>query len=269
MNYHIDILPGDISKGSPHRFDENGVIMTKIPYTQEYHYHATAIASYAISNEDSNNIKWLVKNIDSEGAYKHRFILPFYENFPTDWIGGLAQGLAISALVRAGETKTAEKAFKCLQKCCLYTNKSNYTWIEEYPLERPQYILNGFIYALFGVYDLFKITGNKKAKELFDSCIRTLQTHLGEYDLQGWSKYDLESGIPATPFYHNIHVKQLEALHNITDDGNEFFEYYKRWSNYHLPCRISMKRAKFLIEKNGVIGCWRRYRQRKRWLSES
>ena len=52
MSYYIDTLLGDEAKGSPHKFDSKGVILTKIPYTQEYHYHATAIASYALSNMD-------------------------------------------------------------------------------------------------------------------------------------------------------------------------------------------------------------------------
>jgi len=270
MNYHIDMLPWDIPKKSPHKFDDAGVIMTKIPYTQEYHYHVTAIASQAISNDSKTftaPIKWLVDNIEKDGSYQHDFVFPFYYGFPKPWIGGLAQGLAISALVQANELETAEKAFLGLSKHCLYKDKHNDVWIEEYPLDEPAFILNGFIYAMFGVYDFYKATEDKKAKKTFDACIKTLVNNIEryDYDIDNWSKYDLFDELPAQPFYHEIHIKQMHVLHNITNN-KLFLDKAKKWETGKFSARLKNDCVKHAFMKYGIKGAFARNKERKRWL---
>jgi len=208
MTYYIDTLPGDISKKRPFKY-KNGVILSKIPYTQEYHHHVTSIASFAIQKyyADFNSevfdiqIEWLLKNMNGNGAYIHNFTFPYYSNFPKRWIGGLAQGLAISALTRAGEIKAAEKAFKALQNNCINIDNSGYLWIEEYPLNPPARILNGFIYSLFGVYDFHEKTKSQEARDVLIKGLTTLEHNLKHYDLGKWSKYDLYDEIPATKLF--------------------------------------------------------------------
>jgi len=270
MNYHIDMLPWDIPKKSPHKFDDAGVIMTKIPYTQEYHYHVTAVASQAISNDSKTftaPIKWLVDNIEEDGSYQHNFTFPFYYNFPRPWVGGLAQGLAISALVQAGKLETAEKAFKALVDNCTYKDKHNDLWIEEYPLDEPAFILNGFIYALFGVYDLFKATGNKEAKKIWDKGIKTLVRNLDRYHMEdyNWSKYDLFEELPAQPFYHDVHVKQMKALYELTNN-QIFLEYENKWKNAKFTNTLKQICVKHAFMKYGIKGAFARNKERKRWL---
>ena len=284
MNYYIDVLPFAISKNHPYKFDKNGVILSKIPYTQEHHYHTTSIASYAIKNIDEPKIfdlqiKWLVNNIDKDGAYRHNFTFPYYDNFPQPWTGGLCQGLAISALIKAYKKydktiylSTAKKAFNCLNRDvaddgCVFTDSKEHVWIEEYPM--CPHILNGFIYALFGIYDLYDETKNKKIKNLFDGCIKTITANLKKYDLGFWSLYDLAGKLPATEFYHMVHIKQLHALYKMT--GNELMEEYSiRWKNasnnsyHHFKARI--KRNILRIKKHGINGIVMRYNQRRRWM---
>ena len=273
MDYYIDTLPGDIHKNSPHKFDKNGVILSKIPYTQDYHYHVTSIASYAIQNMDKDKIfmsqtDWLENNIEKDGSFVHRFKLPFYD-FETPWIGGLSQGLAISAFIRAYHKtqdkkylKLATKSFNSLKKNCLFTDSFGHTWIEEYP--GVPSILNGFVYALFGVYDVKDHV--KDAEKLWKECIKTLIENLPRYDLKYWSRYDLETGIPATTFYHYIHQKQMYALYNLT--LFDIFEFYcNNWADgWIYSPRIKLLRIYKIIERNGIIGTYKKYKQRKRWL---
>ena len=83
-------MPFSLSKAESNKLsklDENSVIMSRIPYTTEYDYHVTAIASYAINNEEkpeifNSQIKWLIENIDKDGAYRHKFKFSYYSNFP-------------------------------------------------------------------------------------------------------------------------------------------------------------------------------------------
>lgn len=276
--YHVDTLQSTISKNHPVQFDKQGVPKAKIPYTQQHKYHVTDIASYAIMNEDNPKIfnaqiNWLVKNIEKDGSYQHHFRFPFYKNFPTPWVGGLAQGLAISALRIAYQKnqnplykKTAEKAFQGLKNNCII-NKKNYTWIEEYPI--TLHILNGFIYAIFGVYDLTTISKRKDATDLFHQCINTLEDHLNQYDLGYWSRYSLHDHMPATLFYHQVHIKQLHALYKITQK-NIFISYAQKWEKQITKSnQIKINQIRLInhIKKHGIFGSYQRYKKRKRWMS--
>ena len=157
-------------------------------------------------------------------------------------------------------------AFKGLQNNCIYVDEQGDTWIEEYPLAKPACILNGFIYALFGVFDFYKKTGNDEAKKLWVKGITTLKHNLEKYNLGCWSRYDLFDGMPATPFYNTVHVKQLNALFDITAD--QFFkEYSNRWDTVSCPLKIRIIRIKTIVTKNGLLGCWNKYNQRRRWLN--
>lgn len=288
IGYHISVLPECTSKNHPYRFDEDGVIMAKIPYTQHYDYHAMNVASYAILNMDKPNvflaqIRWLVDNIDDDGAYRHNFKFPFYD-FEVPWIGGLNQGLAISALVRAYQKydkKTyldiARKAFECLSRDieedgCIFTDDNNFKWIEEYPVHPLPHILNGFIYALFAINDLYKETKSKKVLRLWEDGMLTLSSNIKRYDMGYWSRYSILDKQPATMYYHKIHIEQLHAI-SLTKNTLYralFVEYADKWQN-NLESTMNRLMAKLMrniiiIKKHGLIGSYNRYNERKRWL---
>src|SRR6185503_2851415 len=56
-------------------------------------------------------------------------------------------------------------------------------WIEEYLVSPPTHILNGFLWALWGVYDYCVATSDPRARELFDRAVNTLVRNLNSYDL--------------------------------------------------------------------------------------
>ena len=107
---------------------------------------------------------------------------------------------------------------------------------EEYPTKTPSLVLNGFMFSLFGLYDLSCTESEKSelAKQLFHDGIHTLETVLPMYEGGYCSRYDLshitaapKSGLK-NPFYHPIHVNQLVALQSI--HHSPVFEYYiKEW----------------------------------------
>jgi hypothetical protein len=55
-------------------------------------------------------------------------------------------------------------------------------WFEEYPSSPPSYVLNGFVYALFGLIDLYRVTNNQSVKFDIDRCISTLKNRLKDFD---------------------------------------------------------------------------------------
>jgi heparosan-N-sulfate-glucuronate 5-epimerase len=127
-----------------------------------------------------------------------------------------------------------------------FTDERGDLWFEEYIVSPPTHILNGFIWALWGVYDYFLATLHPHAQELFKRGVQTLVRNLGKYDLGFWSLYE-QSGtrlpMVASPFYHQLHIVQLRVMHRLT--GEEIFEQTaKRWEAYS-HSRANRTRALF------------------------
>ncbi len=107
-------------------------------------------------------------------------------------------------------------------------------WIEEYLVDPPTHILNGFIWALWGVYDYHLLTRDPEASWLFKSLLGTITRNLEKYDAGFWSFYELTPQrikSLASPFYHRLHIVQLQIMHLMTDD--EIFLFYaNKWRDY-------------------------------------
>nr|NIO19363.1 hypothetical protein [Candidatus Aenigmarchaeota archaeon] len=108
------------------------------------------------------------------------------------------------------------------------------TWFEEYVVFPPTHILNGFIWASWGVFDYFVAKGESVAERLFHQAIQTLCANIHRYDAGFWSLYE-QSGTKlkmlASPFYHHLHIVQLKILHQLT--GEEIFRRYaEKWEGY-------------------------------------
>jgi len=189
-------------------------------------------------------------------VWNHHFDWEYRSRLKAPWYSGLAQGQGISLLVRAhaqtGEKRYLEAAAVAFHSFLRNTNNGGVTftdpegnlWFEEYLVSPPTHILNGFMWAAWGVYDFFLATANVEARELFASAVKTLQTNLHRYDLGFWSLY-AQSGtrlpMVASPFYHRLHITPLRVMHRLTGEP-VFAEYAERWQKYALS-RSSRTRA--------------------------
>ena len=60
-----------------------------------------------------------------------------------------------------------------------YTDENKNIWIEEYIMKNePTHILNGFIWALWGIYDYWLLSSDKNIKILFDKYCDTLSNNI-------------------------------------------------------------------------------------------
>ena len=114
------------------------------------------------------------------------------------------------------------------------TNNKFGVFYEEYPLaSNSTHVLNGFIYSLYGLFDLWHLDCNLQAKEYFEDGISTLKEVLPMYDLGDWTRYDLNPiknmrnhwGY-CSPWYQKLHTAQLHILYLIT--GDKMFEEYAK-----------------------------------------
>ena len=245
-------------------FDQNGVPLLDYKGDIGKQYNPIAIAQYGLGNYNKfkrtenehykqiflKQADWLVSNMEKNKyglwVWNHKFDWPYYKLLRAPWYSGLAQGQCISLLVRAHHEQEDSSYLECAQKAYLsfekniseggvicYDNKGN-TWIEEYILNPPTHILNGFIWALWGVYDYFLTTKNNNTIELFWKSCGTLEKNLRYYDIKFWSLYDLsKTRIKniASNYYHSLHIAQLEAMHLLT--GKSIFkEFAQKWEKY-------------------------------------
>lgn len=186
---------------------------------------------------------WFVRSQTSAGAWLTSFPMKKYGlegNFPS----AMSQGMGMSMLVRAhlltGEARYLESATAALDLFDrevsdggVRTITDGRVFYEEYPSAKPHHVLNGFIYAVWGLYDLIRVEKNVEAHRLWDLGLATLIEWLPRFDSGRWSWYHIGEGMknPATIPYHKLHIEQLRVMHAIT--GHEIFhETANRWQGY-------------------------------------
>jgi rhamnogalacturonyl hydrolase YesR len=204
-------------------FYVNSYRMTKNPeYLKKAEQLAERLAKIAVHEE---NRMYFPYDFD---VYLHN--IPS-EHFKPKWYSGMAQGQALSAFSRLyQETKNpkylkwADETFNSLVKLRENDGKiwvsmvddQQYFWIEEYPTEEPTHVLNGYIYAIFGVYDYYQITKKEEAKNVLMASMTTIHDNIHRWRVPGdLSRYGLKYE-HQSKLYHKIHIHQLQVLYKIT-----------------------------------------------------
>jgi hypothetical protein len=159
----------------------------------------------------------------------------------------MAQGELISLYLRLHQAlgrptllETARKAYRFMhvpveEGGVRRRDDQGNLWLEEYPSKEPSLVLNGFIYALFGLYDLYRVERDPEVKAEIDACLGTLVTRLRDFDSGYWSNYDLQKRELVRYYYQkNVHVPQMAVLEALT--GDPVFGFYrKRWQRQLTP----------------------------------
>ena len=245
-------------------FDDAGIPMLDYHGRIGLQYNPIAIAQYGLAhynafcrNRNSASwakvlavADWLVAHLETNAhgvaVWNHHFDWEYRETLRAPWYSGLAQGQGISLLVRAHQlgsdgryADAAERAFAAFLRSTdeggvTFTDERGDLWLEEYLVKPPTHILNGMIWAAWGVQDYFLATGNPKAKQVFDLTVQTLLQNLERYDLGFWSLYE-QSGtrlpMVASAFYHQLHIVQLRVMERLTGEA-EFARVAARWGRY-------------------------------------
>ena len=177
------------------------------------------------------------------------------------WISAMGQGQAISVLLRAhlmsGDERYLRQAEQALGPLLVpvaeggvQSEIDGVPVLEEYPTTRPCAVLNGWIFALWGVHELSLASGERDAGALFLRSAAGLATLLPRYELGWWSRYSLyDHGRPdlAKPFYQRLHPVMLEGLELITEN-HALGEYARRWRGQITPlatARVSVDKLAF------------------------
>lgn len=262
----------------PGEYDAQGIPLLDYHGVVGKQYNPIAIAQYGLGNynlycrtgQAGRRAKflavadWLVASLEEtpQGTrvWYHHFDWEYRDTLKAPWYSALAQGQGLSVLLRAHrETDqsayldAAEAAFQTFRLpaseggvAC--TDERGYLWFEEAIVEPPTHILNGFIWALWGLYDRRVYLGDAEAARLFDEAVRTLRDNLRSFDAGFWSMYELSGTrmkMLASPFYHRLHITQLRVMDRLTGEP-VFAQTADRWEAYQ---RSRLKRTAALAYK--------------------
>jgi len=260
-------------------FDVAGIPMLDYHGAIGLQYNPIAIAQWGLANynlycqtsdgarwqKTLNAADWLTANLEQNShglwVWNHHFAWEYRDTLKAPWYSGLAQGQGVSLLLRAharaGDEKyqrAADKAFVALTRPIveggvLFEDEEKNLWIEEYLVDPPTHILNGFMWALWGVFDYWLARSDAVAREIFDRGVETLVQNLTRFDTGYWSLYEqsgTRSKMLASPFYHQLHAVQLRVMSKLTGEVR-FAAVAERWEGY---ARSSSNRARALVEKS-------------------
>ena len=191
------------------------------------------------------HLDWLEENASRFGD--DGMVLYYDYDVPGEtapWGSAIAQGMAISALLRGhqhfGEDrylKTARQLFNAMDTPVSaggwrFGDDQFGLWYEED--NHAGHILNGHLFALLGVYDLYRVTQEGHYKDRFDAGLQATKDNLDAFDIGFATKYRVGDKYPANNSYHYFHAAQFEICHRITGDeslgaaATRFYAYHHR-----------------------------------------
>jgi len=190
-----------------------------------------------LASENSDNrylrkfmqcVNWAISKQEPSGAWNN-----FFFRYPQHPYGAMAQGEGASLLMRAyahtGEKRffvAAKNAIDFMLKPLSEGGTADGDILMEYT-HLPT-VLNGWIFAWWGLYDYVLATHDESHyKARLENSCKALEELLPKFNNSYWSMYDLAGHI-ASPFYHHLHIAQMQAMYIITDNII-FKEYAEKW----------------------------------------
>lgn len=190
-------------------------------------------------DEFLNIAKWLHNQVDNRGGIK-TWSNQIWHNGGRLY-SAMTQGMAVSVFIRA-YLITKKTFYLRSAKSCLYLLINDKRFglkrkikggiaLEEYPGMKFKTVLNGWIYAILGIYEYTLVRSDRQAQNFLASNLSCLANNLYRYDSGFWSYYDLNKHM-ASSFYHRSHIILLDALATCFPEYLQFEFYEKKFSRY-------------------------------------
>ena len=193
-------------------------------------YFATKDPSYLINI--TNVYEWIIKNIKKDYSFDNLFQeldrgFEYYSNN-----SAMTQGEALSFLIRVvkynlvrGISDEATKLIKNifenmilpLEKGGTIIQRGDEIYFCEYCRRDEYIVLNGWIFAIFGLYDYQQYFKDPISKRYLDKTLKTLEKNIKNFILKNnWSYYDNKGRI-SSPIYQELHIHLMDALYRLTN----------------------------------------------------
>lgn len=241
--------------------DSNGVVTyqrngVRHPHPVAYAQYALKMLNSWHVTSDETFLDRAVANgeamLDAATRRDGRIWLPYEFDFPlhgdvkntihAPWWSAMAQGQALSLFVRLHEAtgddrwdQAAEEVFQTFldvhdvteiptsDPWAVFIADGGWLWLEEYAGDvQPMRVLNGHIFAMYGLYDYWLATQDRRAAELFDGAATTVARHVPQLRNPGeasWYGMRVQDNPTAqSEKYHRIHTIQLRQLGDLTSE---------------------------------------------------
>lgn len=194
-------------------------------------------------------VEWAIRNQKNDGSWNNFGFIQ-----PEAPYSSMCQGEGASLLIRAyketGEKKylnTAKKAIDFMLVPIENGGTTKYVNNEMifYEYTNKPCVLNGWIFSIFGLYDFCLVYKNDYYIKVLKTSLLSLKIHLKNFDCGYWSYYD-EGGLITSPFYHDLHIAQLQALSMINSEENVYKQMRDKFI-YYRSKKIYKSRA-FMIK---------------------
>ncbi len=238
--------------------------------THGHHLNGTA------GRDDVIRVAHALAAMQSEdGAFRYLFRWRHYLNddaYEPGWVSGMAQGQSLSLFSRAfrlsGDESLIDAGNRALGFLATPTASggpmgtladinpdwARHPYFEEYVLQPQAYTLNGFIYALVGLYDWSSLPegslepeARARAGDLFQAGVKSLELLIDLYDPGGFTVYDLgyithEAKPHYSAKYHGTHIYQVDSLARLTNNA-KLAQAVMRWKSYVDPNQSLLHRV--------------------------
>lgn len=180
----------------------------------------------------------------TDGFLSYPFDFPLHgdatNTIHSPWWSGMAQGQLLSLLCRMEERGIGdyradiERTLTTLATLhdpqgdaagpwVTFRDAEGMLWFEEYAGDvAPMRVLNGHLFAVFGLYDAWRHTASTEAESLLLEGARTVAHYAERFRrAPGPTVYGLriDTPIARSPKYHSIHIGQLLYLEQMTGDA--------------------------------------------------
>jgi hypothetical protein len=270
------------------KFDSQGLPLRYDPTSRKYYYLYSKLFTWGlghwqryVATNDATHLSQLLNVLDyvrKTAQLEDGSILLRREIIGSGHVGPISamdQGVAMSLFCKAWwatkTTKYLDQAYGCLgaferdvdhEGIIGRIPQLGIPWYEEDTSRPLRHILNGMVFAVWGLYDLWKSTGDEAVHRAFETGINSIERALPSFDAGFWSLYylaDKGRNYLASMKYHNTHIVQLRALE--TQTGNSVLgEYSRRFSSYaanpvfRVGAMFEMMRVKLIsLLKRGTI----------------
>ena len=254
---YSDRPPVDVNSPSI-TLDSTGLLIYRRVDTGARADHPVAYAQYGISAlleyQATGDKLWLNRAIrqgqqliaihtERSGSWWFPYSFPwtYYDRtLKAPWYSGMAQGQALSLFVRLAEatgnsmwdnaaTHTVSSFTQQYSANAPWSSLviDHHLYFEEYAGNQPPLlVLNGHIFALFGLYDYWRRTGDATAASLIDGAATTVTDRMfpAVRVVGGVSYYCVQADYCQSPLwqnqhYHPVHSWQLDTLARLTGDA--------------------------------------------------
>jgi D-glucuronyl C5-epimerase C-terminus len=173
--------------------------------------------------------------VRDNGALYFPYLWSYYgEGLRAPWYSAYSQGFALSLFVRLYRV-SGDRAYLDAARATFISFRrlgttrarwvayapNRWLWLEEYPARRPTHVLNGYNFALFGIYDYERLTRDRAARQMLLGALTTMRGNAARYRVPGSiSYYDLVH-FTQSLHYHRVHIWQLRMLTKMS--GSSWF----------------------------------------------